>query len=291
MLKSKAINTFGGLDMKVRRSNRLVDMTRYLMEHPRSLVSLKFFGERYDSAKSSISEDLSIIRHTFHSWGMGRLETIPGASGGAVLTPFYSKENAEKAIADLVDAVSDDTRLLPGDYVYLSDLIGRPDILRRVGRLIATQYVDQDVDVIMTVETKGIAIAQSAAMYLNKPFVIVRNSSHITEGPTVSVNYVSGAVKRIKKMELSRRTLSAGANVVVVDDFMKGGGTLNGMKSLIKEFDANLDGMTVLAEGEVTGKRLVDNCTSLLKVNAVDDEKKTIQAGPGSFIKDVFEKE
>lgn len=291
MLKSKAINTFGGLDMKVRRSNRLVDMTRYLMEHPRSLVSLKFFGERYDSAKSSISEDLSIIRHTFHSWGMGRLETIPGASGGAVLTPFYSKENAEKAIADLVDAVSDDTRLLPGDYVYLSDLIGRPDILRRVGRLIATQYVDQDVDVIMTVETKGIPIAQSTAMYLNKPFVIVRNSSHITEGPTVSVNYVSGSVKRIKKMELSRRTLSAGANVVVVDDFMKGGGTLNGMKSLIKEFDANLIGMTVLAEGEVTGKRLVDNCTSLLKVNAVDDEKKTIQAGPGSFIKDVFEKE
>lgn len=291
MLKSKAINTFGGLDMKVRRSNRLVDMTRYLMEHPRSLVSLKFFGERYDSAKSSISEDLSIIRHTFHSWGMGRLETIPGASGGAVLTPFYSKENAEKAIADLVDAVSDDTRLLPGDYVYLSDLIGRPDILQRVGRLIATQYVDQDVDVIMTVETKGIPIAQSAAMYLNKPFVIVRNSSHVTEGPTVSVNYVSGSVKRIKKMELSRRTLSAGANVVVVDDFMKGGGTLNGMKSLIKEFDANLVGMTVLAEGEVTGKRLVDNCTSLLKVNAVDDEKKTIQAGPGSFIKDVFEKE
>lgn len=291
MLKSKAINTFGGLDMKVRRSNRLVDMTRYLMEHPRSLVSLKFFGERYDSAKSSISEDLSIIRYTFHSWGMGRLETIPGASGGAVLTPFYSKENAEKAIADLVDAVSDDTRLLPGDYVYLSDLIGRPDILRRVGRLIATQYVDQDVDVIMTVETKGIPIAQSAAMYLNKPFVIVRNSSHITEGPTVSVNYVSGSVKRIKKMELSRRTLSAGANVVVVDDFMKGGGTLNGMKSLIKEFDANLVGMTVLAEGEVTGKRLVGNCTSLIKVNAVDDEKKTIQAGPGSFIKDVFEKE
>lgn len=277
--------------MKVRRSNRLVDMTRYLMEHPRSLVSLRFFGERYDSAKSSISEDLSIIRHTFHSWGMGRLETIPGASGGAILTPFYSQENAEKAIADLVDAVSNDTRLLPGDYVYLSDLIGRPDILRRVGRLIATRYVDQDVDVIMTVETKGIPIAQSVAMYLNKPFVIVRNSSHITEGPTVSVNYVSGSVKRIKKMELSRRTLSAGANVVVVDDFMKGGGTLNGMKSLIKEFDANLVGMTVLAEGEASGKRLVDNCTSLIKVNAVDDEKKTIQAGPGSFMKDVFGKE
>lgn len=196
--------------MKVRRSNRLVDMTRYLMEHPRTLVSLKFFSERFGSAKSSISEDLSIVKHTFHTWGEGSLETIPGASGGAILTPFYSKENAQRAIDNLVAEVNDDTRLLPGGYVYLSDLIGRPDILRQVGRLIATQYVDKDVDVIMTVETKGIPIAQSVAMYMNKPFVIVRNSSHITEGPTVSVNYVSGSVQRIKKMELSRRTLSAG---------------------------------------------------------------------------------
>ncbi|WP_267201030.1 pur operon repressor [Limosilactobacillus kribbianus] len=276
--------------MKVRRSNRLVDMTRYLMEHPRTLVSLKFFSERFGSAKSSISEDLSIVKHTFHTWGEGSLETIPGASGGAILTPFYSKENAKQAIDNLVAEVNDDTRLLPGGYVYLSDLIGRPDILRQVGRLIATQYVDKDVDVIMTVETKGIPIAQSVAMYMNKPFVIVRNSSHITEGPTVSVNYVSGSVQRIKKMELSRRTLSAGANVVVVDDFMKGGGTLNGMHSLIKEFGANLVGMTVLAEGNATnGKRLVDNCTALIKVDAEDGEEKSITARPGNFMATVFD--
>lgn len=266
-------------------------MTRYLLEHPRTLVSLKFFSERYGSAKSSISEDLSIVKHTFETWGEGQLKTIPGASGGAVLTPFYSKENAERAIANLVREVNDDSRFLPGGYVYLSDLIGRPDVLHQVGQLIATQYVDQDVDVVMTVETKGIPIAQAAAMYMNKPFVIVRNSSHITEGPTVSVNYVSGSVKRIKKMELSRRTLSAGANVVIVDDFLKGGGTLNGMHSLIKEFDANLVGMTVLAEGTANGKRLVDNCTSLVKVDAEDGDQKTINARPGNFMETVFGKE
>lgn len=278
--------------MKVRRSNRLVDMTRYLLEHPRSLVSLKFFGERYESAKSSISEDLGIVKHTFNEWGQGRLETIPGASGGAVLTPFYSQENAAKAIDNLVEKVNDDSRLLPGGYVYLSDLIGQPEILRQVGKLIATQYVDKDVDVIMTVETKGIPIAQSVAMYMNKPFVIVRNSSHITEGPTVSVNYVSGSVQRIKKMELSRRTLSAGANVLVVDDFMKGGGTITGMKSLIKEFDAHLVGVTVLAEGHpVNSQRLVNDCTSLIKVETDDGAEKKIVAQPGTFMENVFDKE
>lgn len=50
--------------MKTRRSDRLIDMTRYLLERPHTLISLTFFSERYESAKSSISEDLAIIKHT-----------------------------------------------------------------------------------------------------------------------------------------------------------------------------------------------------------------------------------
>ncbi len=51
--------------MKVRRSDRLIDMTRYLLERPHTLIPLTFFSNRYESAKSSISEDLSIVKRTF----------------------------------------------------------------------------------------------------------------------------------------------------------------------------------------------------------------------------------
>ena len=275
--------------MKIRRSNRIVDITRYLLEHPHKLVSLKHFSENYGAAKSSISEDLSIVKKTMAEFGIGKVDTVPGASGGAFFAPQYSKANAERVIADLVELIADPSRLLPGGYVYLSDLLGRPEILREVGQLIATQYIDTDVDVIMTVETKGIPLAQSVAMYLNKPFVIVRNSSHITEGSTVSVNYVSGSSKRIKKMELSRRTLKQGANVVIIDDFLKGGGTMKGMQSLIKEFDAHLVGMNVFAEGQFDGERLVSGVTSLLKVTAGPDDSLTAQAG--NFLTQVFTEE
>ena len=275
--------------MKIRRSNRLVDITRYLLEHPHKLVSLKHFSENYGAAKSSISEDLSIVKKTMAEFGIGKVDTVPGASGGAFFAPQYSKANAERVIADLVELIADPSRLLPGGYVYLSDLLGRPEILREVGQLIATQYIDTDVDVIMTVETKGIPLAQSVAMYLNKPFVIVRNSSHITEGSTVSVNYVSGSSKRIKKMELSRRTLKQGANVVIIDDFLKGSGTMKGMQSLIKEFDAHLVGMNVFAEGQFDGERLVSGVTSLLKVTAGPDDSLTAQAG--NFLTQVFTEE
>ncbi len=248
--------------MKVRRSERLIDMTRYLLERPHTLVSLTYFAERYASAKSSISEDLTILKKVFQARGTGILETIPGAAGGARFIPYILKEEAQTFIEEMTTKVADKSRVLPGGYVYLSDILGQPDILRQVGRVIATQYLNQKIDAVMTVATKGIPIAQSVATYLNVPFVIVRNDSKITEGSTVSVNYVSGSSERIKKMELSKRSLTEGANVLIVDDFMKGGGTINGMKTLIEEFDANLIGITVFAEASFVGNRLIDDYTS-----------------------------
>lgn len=278
--------------MKVRRSDRLIDMTSYFLDNPHKLVSLTYFAKRYESAKSSISEDLGIIKRTFASRGIGILETIPGAAGGARYVPSITDEQAEKFIWEMAAELSQESRLLPGGYVYLSDLLGNPEVLRRVGRLIARQYMGQQVDAIITVATKGVPIAQSVAYYLNAPFVIVRRDSKITEGSTVSVNYVSGSSQRIEKMELSKRSLKRGSHVLIVDDFMKGGGTINGMKSMIEEFDSEVVGVTVFAETSVgeDGQRLVDDYTSLLNVDNVNTETKTIHVSSGNYLEKVFKK-
>ena len=257
--------------MKTRRSDRLIDMTRYLLERPHTLISLTFFSERYESAKSSISEDLAIIKRTFKFRGIGILETIPGAAGGARFIPSISEEETRAFIDDMTKEMSEKDRLLPGGYVYLSDLLGRPDVLRKVGRVIARQYIDKQIDAVMTVATKGVPIAQSVSSYLNVPFVIVRRDSKITEGATVSVNYVSGSSERIEKMELSKRSL-------------------NGMKSMIEEFESELVGITVFAEGSFEGHRMVDDYTSLLKVDKVNTLDKTIHVSPGNYLERVFGK-
>ena len=276
--------------MKTRRSDRLIDMTRYFMERPHTLVSLTFFAERYESAKSSISEDLAIIKRTVKLRGIGILETIPGATGGAIFIPSIDEDEARAFIEDMTEQLSHQDRLLPGGYVYLSDLLGRPDGLRYVGLVIARQYIDKQIDAVMTVATKGVPIAQSVASYLNVPFVIVRRDSKITEGSTVSVNYVSGSSERIEKMELSKRSLKRGSHVLVVDDFMKGGGTVNGMKSMIEEFESELVGITVFAEGAFDGRRMVEDYTSLLKVDSVNTIDKTIHVSPGNYLEKVFGK-
>lgn len=284
------MDILGGISLKTRRSDRLIDMTRYFMERPHTLVSLTFFAERYESAKSSISEDLAIIKRTVKLRGIGILETIPGATGGAIFIPSIDEDEARAFIEDMTEQLSHQDRLLPGGYVYLSDLLGRPDVLRYVGRVIARQYIDKQIDAVMTVATKGVPIAQSVASYLNVPFVIVRRDSKITEGSTVSVNYVSGSSERIEKMELSKRSLKRGSHVLIVDDFMKGGGTVNGMKSMIEEFESELVGITVFAEGAFDGRRMVEDYTSLLKVDSVNTIDKTIHVSPGNYLEKVFGK-
>lgn len=269
--------------MKIKRSERLVDMTYHLLQHPHTLIPLTFFSNKYQSAKSSISEDLTIVKRTFASNGIGLLETMPGATGGVRYIPKADEQEALEYILTLCKQLSDSTRLLPGGYVYLSDLLGNPEVLREVGRIIASQYLDKSVDAVMTVATKGVPIAQAVAMCLNVPFVIVRRDSKVTEGSTVSINYASGSSQRIEKMELSKRSLQRGSRVVVVDDFMKGGGTVNGMKSLIEEFESELVGVTVFAQSKFQGKRPVENYRSLLMVEEVNVEDKTIQVKPGTF--------
>lgn len=273
--------------MKVKRSERLIDMTRYLLERPHTLVPLTFFANRYDSAKSSISEDLTIVKKTFQERGTGILETIAGAAGGVRYIPSISNEEARAFIEDMCAHLSEVDRLLPGGYVYLSDLLGQPAVLQKIGRIIAAQYLDKEIDAVMTVATKGVPIAQAVSNCLNVPFVIVRRDSKITEGSTVSINYVSGSSNRVEKMELSKRSLKRGSRVLVVDDFMKGGGTVDGMNSLIEEFEAKLVGVTVLAESTFPGKRMIDDYSSLLCVDEVDVRNKSIHVKPGNYFDDI----
>ncbi|MFV8762289.1 pur operon repressor [Oenococcus oeni X2L] len=274
--------------MKTPRAERLVDMTHYLVERPRTLVPLTFFANRYSSAKSSISEDLTILKKTLKERGVGLLETIPGAAGGAKFYPYILEREADEFVNGMLKQVNDETRVLPGGYVYLSDLLGKPSVLRQVGRLVATEYLNTDIQAVMTAATKGVPMAAAVAEQLNVPFVIVRSGENkVTEGPTVSVNYLTGSSKHVEKMELSRRSLPTGLNILIVDDFMKAGGTINGMKTLAKEFDSDVKGVAIFAEGRAQ-ERQVDDFTSLLHVDTNLDSGEVIKVQFGNYKQNIF---
>jgi purine operon repressor len=269
--------------MKFRRSERLIDMTSYLLEHPEQLIPLTYFAERYGSAKSSISEDLAIIKFTFETRGIGTLQTVAGAAGGVKYSVNISEEEARPFVQELCGLIASPDRLLPGGYLYMTDILGNPSIVQRAGKIIASAYANANVDVVMTVATKGIPLAYAVASQLNVPVVIVRRDNKVTEGSTVSINYVSGSSKRIQTMGLSKRSLSEGSKVLIVDDFMKAGGTIRGMMNLLEEFHAIVSGIAVLVESEEIEERLIDDYISLVQLSNVDERERTIHVKEGNF--------
>jgi purine operon repressor len=270
---------------KLKRSARLVEMTQYLLARPHTLISLTAFAERYQSAKSSISEDLAIIKEVFEEDGIGDLNTLAGAAGGVRFVPRCRKDQALQKITDICRELEQPDRLLPGGYLYMTDLLGKPGLMQESGRMFASAFADRHIDVIMTVETKGIPLAFATAQFLNLPVVIVRRDHKVTEGSAVSINYVSGSTKRIHTMSLARRALKEESRVLIIDDFMKAGGTVQGMVDLLHEFRAVVAGVGVFVEsGEVDNdERLLHDYISLARLTEVDLKTRHITVQPGNF--------
>ena len=130
---------------KRKRSARLVDMTRQLLAQPQKVIPLSTFADRYQAAKSSISEDLAIIEEVFREEGYGFLQTVAGAAGGVRYIPHISLEEAEKSIHEICKRLTQPERILPGGYLYMSDILGEPNILHQLGLMFASRFT-REVD-------------------------------------------------------------------------------------------------------------------------------------------------
>ena len=123
----------------------------------------------------------SLSKRAFEEIEIGHIQTVTGAGGGVIFTPSISSHDAKEMVEDLRAKLSESDRILPGGYIYLSDLLSTPAILKNIGRIIAKSFMDQKIDAVMTVATKGVPLANAVANVLNVPFVIVRRDLKITE--------------------------------------------------------------------------------------------------------------
>ncbi|HHX22611.1 MAG: pur operon repressor [Tepidanaerobacteraceae bacterium] len=260
----------------MRRSDRIAFISKKLSEHPNKVVSLNYFSERLEAAKSSISEDLDIIKKAFLNLKEGEISTIPGAAGGVRYRAKRSKRDIKEFLESLSEILRDGKRIIPGGYLYMTDVVFSPEYSRIIGEIFSQLFIDREPTCVLTVETKGIPIALMTARALNVPMVAARRDSRVTEGPSVSISYVSGTGQKIHNMSLAKRTLPENSRVLVVDDFMKGGGSARGMKELVAEFKGEVVGTAMLMATATPKEKLVKDFTSLLILEGIDTHKNDV---------------
>ena len=270
--------------IKLKRNERIGAMMKILGERPNQIIPLKYFTEKFSVAKSTISEDLKLVRLSMEKTKLGQVKTISGASGGAVYIPMVSREETREILEDISGHLINKDRILPGGFLYMTDIIYLPRLMYKLGKVMASQFNYENVDYIITVETKGIPLALMVARTMNLPLVILRKDNKVTEGSTVSINYISGTSGKIQKMSLSRRAIAPNSRVIIIDDFMKAGGTAKGMMDMMKEFDTQVEGIGVFISTRQPEKKLVEEYTSLLILEDIEEEEGLIKFTPNSLL-------
>jgi purine operon repressor len=265
---------------KLKRTDRLVVLSTLLAKNPNTLFSLTDLAALTGAAKSTVSEDLTIVKEVLSSFSLGELYSVTGAAGGVLYRPKEHADDINDFLEKLSQKLSDPERMIPGGFIYMIDIIFNPQIISRIGEIFYTKFQHTDPDYIITMETKGIPIAMMTALSFNIPLVIIRNSGRVTEGSSVNINYLSGLTRRIQTMSLPRRALPPNSKVLLIDDFMKGGGTAQGMLNLMKEFNAEVVGTGVMIATRDPREKLVKDYTALLELVSIDEDKKDVIIRP-----------
>ncbi len=257
---------------KFTRNGRISAITRVLSSNPNTIINYNYFCELLKGAKSTISEDIVIVKDTLKRIEFGEVETVAGAAGGVKYIPNISAEEKKRFAEELCELLKDKSRVVPGNFIYMTDIMFNPKIISTAGMILASCFYDKEIDHVVTVETKGVPLAYEVAKNLGVSLVTVRRENKVTEGPTVTINYLSGSSGRIQNMSLAKRSLKKGAKCIFIDDFMRAGGTATGIKDLLKEFESQLVGIGVLVDNVGSGRKLVEDRVSILDFHSVDDD-------------------
>ena len=269
---------------KLSRNNRVVIITKILVENPNKVIGLNRFSELLNAAKSTISEDIVIVREVLEKLEMGKVETISGAAGGIKFIPQMGVSAKEEFANELCDALMEEGRIVPGNFIYLTDIMYNPQIISKAGVILASYFKSMDVDYVVTVETKGIPLAYEVAKSLGIELVIIRRENKVTEGPTVSINYLSGTSGRIQQMALAKKCMKPSSKCVFIDDFLRGGGTAEGIRDLLKEFDSELVGTGVLVDNIGIENKRTSDYVSIIDLK-YDKEIDKLIVNPSNIIK------
>ena len=78
---------------KIRRNERMSAMMKILSDAPNHIFTLSHFCDLFGAAKSTMSEDIDILRDVVKQFGLGELETV---TGGTTMTTRVSPFQKQK---------------------------------------------------------------------------------------------------------------------------------------------------------------------------------------------------
>lgn len=129
----------------------------------------------------------------------------------------------------------------------ITTLLKTPEGLRQSIDQLAEKFKDLDVDIIVGPESRGFIFATPLAYKLNAGFVPVRKPGKL---PAETIKYTYDLEYGSDSLEMHKDAIKEGQNVLIVDDLLATGGTMQAAASLVEKLGGNVVGMGFLIELE-----------------------------------------
>lgn len=113
-------------------------------------------------------------------------------------------------------------------------------LMQSLGKDFADYFASYDFDAFVTVETSGIAPSVFAALYSDKPLIIIKKQEKILD-EAIFVQQPSHSFTKNHDYYLSvKKELIAGKKIVLLDDFLAQGSVVLNVDALLKKVDSTL---------------------------------------------------
>ncbi len=144
-------------------------------------------------------------------------------------------------------------QIKPGLRIALLNILGDTELVQACARELARKLGSMQYDVLVTAEAKSIPLAYALALETKKPYVVLRKTYKPYMGDALRAETLSITTGQPQVLILDEkdRTLMTGKKVLIVDDVISTGSTLQGMRMVIEKAGASVAGeAAILTEGE-----------------------------------------
>jgi adenine phosphoribosyltransferase len=150
-----------------------------------------------------------------------------------------------------VAGVKRDLRLFevaPGTTIAILNILGDTELVAAAAAALAEKLAPVEKDVLVTAETKSIPLVHALAERLELPYIVLRKEYRPYMGDALHVETHSITTGRAQTLYLDEkdRELLRGRQVVLVDDVISTGSTLDAMRQVVAAA-----GGTVTAEAAI----------------------------------------
>ena len=141
----------------------------------------------------------------------------------------------------------------PGLRIAILNILGDTELVQASARELGKKLEDVDYDILVTAEAKSIPLAYALSVETKKPYVILRKTYKPYMGDALKAETLSITTGQPQLLILDEkdRTLIQGKKVIILDDVISTGSTLQGMRIILDKVDAHVVAeAAILTEGD-----------------------------------------